>query len=122
MVDLSIARKGIELLYNCTCTIERLFDVVDEYNITKQEWQVVAENIACKRAIKTIESATIENNVATVGQVIKLFIAPEIRVLAGDKIAVTDVHKFVEYYKSTGKPAIFYNHQEVILETVDRWA
>lgn len=123
VIDLSMARKGIEMLYNCKCTIENVAEVEDaQTGITSQSWEIVALDILCKRSIKNIAAADTENNVAVVTKQIKLFLAPEIEVKAGSRISVTDIHGFTEYYKSTGKPAIFHNHQEVILETVERWA
>lgn len=123
VIDLSIARKCIELLYNCTCSVETLVDREDaKTGITTQEWAQVLGDIPCKRSTKNIVPAEINNDVAEIRQEIKLFLAPEVIIAPGSRIKVKDVHGIEEYYKNTGKPAVYYNHQEIMLESVQRWA
>lgn len=123
MVDLTAARKGIEMLYDCTCQIEELQSSESpETGITEQTWKVILSQQPCKRSIENVEAADKDNNVAIVSQVIRLFMAPEITVLPGSRITVTDKRGSIEIYESSGKSAVLTNHQEIILKTRDRWA
>ncbi len=123
MVDTTIARKAIEMLYDCKCTIENLAEVEDsETGIAEKVWQVVASDISCKRSIKNIELAETSDNAPAVAQVITLFLAPEVAVKAGSRITVTDKHGTITIYNSSGYPAVFTNHQEITLELVQKWA
>ena len=54
-------------------------------------------------------------------QTIKIFLAPEIRVQAGSKLTVTQNGVTTEY-KSSGEPALYQTHQEIMLELFKGWA
>ena len=52
---------------------------------------------------------------------IKLFIAPEINIMPGSKIVVTQRGRTTEY-KNSGEPAIYETHQEIMLVKFKGWA
>ena len=58
-----------------------------------------------------------------VAQQSKIFIRPDLTIPPGSRITVT-THKNnkILYFESSGMPSIFTNHQEIVLECVQKWA
>lgn len=53
-------------------------------------------------------------------KITKLFCSPDLDIPPGSKIAIT--HKgATEYYTHSSKPSIFTNHQEILLDALDKW-
>lgn len=122
MVDISKARKSIEKMYFDTCDIYEYISYKDPITKqTKHREDIVHENIPCKLSFKTITSTTINDGVGKIGQAAKLFINPDIEIKSGSKIVITRNNKIKEY-KNSGEPAIFANHQEIILELFEKWS
>lgn len=114
-------RKAIEMLYNCTCNIISTEKYrKDNGSIGTKE--VKLENQKCKISYETISKNSEDDIKANVAQITKLFIAPELKILPGSKIEVTDVMGNVTTYKSSGKPAIYQTHQEILLELNEDYA
>ena len=107
-------RKAIESLYKGVCNIYALMDERDEYGVTDQTEQLLYENQKCRVSYKNISAANQTESFATTSQEIKLFIAPELIIPAGSTIEVTQNNR-TEKYKSSGKAAVYSNHQEIIL-------
>jgi hypothetical protein len=122
MVNMKMARKHIESLYVGRCEIKEVRSVEDpETGITfSDEWHSVIMNQPCKLSTKTIAEASSEGSVAEVSKVVKLFLAPEIRVKEGSRITVAQ-HGTTEQYECSGTPAVYGNHQEIILRAVKKW-
>lgn len=119
---MNAARKAIESLYKGTCTIKEYRDVKDPVtHITQKKEVMVLENQSCRLSYSKVASATQTNAPATVVQSIKLFIAPEIDVKPGSKIVVTQNGRTAEYSRS-GEPALYSNHQEIMLELFKGYA
>lgn len=77
--------------------------------------------VPCHLSYKSVESAGTDEDVATVQQAAKLFLAPEVSVPEGSKIVVT--HRGVtSTYKQSGKPAVYPSRQEIGLVPFKRWA
>ena len=55
-------------------------------------------------------------------QITKLFIAPDITITPRSNIEVTNAFGEVTVYKSSGEPAKYQTHQEIVLELVERYA
>ncbi|MCO8812783.1 hypothetical protein KLO35_14195 [Clostridioides difficile] len=105
------SRKAIELLYRDKCTIVEYKPIKDPVSKrTNNKEVIVLENQPCKLSYKNITS-TEEGKVAKLTQTIKLFISPNLNIKAGSKLIINNK----EYVRS-GEPAIYPNHQEVILE------
>lgn len=116
------ARKQIENLYEDTCTVcenKKVTDLITK--LTKTESVEVLKNQPCKLSFKSVQAAGESSNVATVSQVVKLFIAPEIDIKPGSKIAVTHLGKVTEY-ASSGQEANFHTHKEIVLELFKEYA
>ncbi|CAI3573512.1 hypothetical protein [Clostridium neonatale] len=112
-------RKAIESQYEHTCTIKEYKSVKDPVTkVTSKKDVVVLENQHCRLSYESVKQANQTEANATVQQVIKLFIAPEIEVKEGSKIFITHEGRTTEF-KHSGKPAIYSSHQEIVLELVD---
>lgn len=118
---MNTVRKSLERLYKDTCTIYEQQKVKNPITqVTSFEEVEVRKDIKCRLSFSSVTSAN-KGDVATIQQVAKLFIAPEIEVKPGSKIVIT--HEGVTTaYKRSGVPAIHSNHQEVVLELFERYA
>lgn len=115
------AKKAIESLYNGKCTVieyQTYKDPITKRTTSKEV--MVLENQPCRLSYKTIAKTT-EGNASELVQVTKLFLDPSIIVNEGSKIVVTQNNRIVAY-KNSGVPAIYTNHQEIILELFERWS
>lgn len=115
-------RKAIEMTYDCTCNVIQTTKIKKENKSTGFVESKVAENKKCKLSFETVAKDSQDDVKANVIQITKLFIAPEITILPGSKIEVTDVMGKVTIYKSSGQPAIYQTHQEIVLELDERYA
>lgn len=112
-------RKAIESLYTGLCDVINQQEVLDAVTGQTSFTEVIAvSQQPCRLSYSFITAATEEDSAATVRQIIKLFIAPEIEVLPGARVAVTQNGRTTEY-KAAGQPAVYGNHQEIILRLAD---
>ena len=114
-------RKAIEMTYDCTCNVISQEKYVKDNKSTGFIENKFAENKKCKLSFETISKNSEDDIKSNVIQVTKLFIAPEITIKTGSRIEVTDVMGNVTIYKSSGVPAIYQTHQEIVLELVERY-
>lgn len=115
------AKKHIESLYTGTCTIYEYKPVKDpDTKRTTSKEVVVIENQPCRVSYKNIQTSG-EGNMSKLSQIIKLFISSECSIKPGSKIVITQNNTTTEY-KNTGEPAIYSNHQEIVLELFKGWA
>lgn len=118
---MSIVRKAIETQYKGVCTVTEYQSTRDETTKrTTQKEVVVLENQPCKLSFKSVTSTNDNENLATVGQSVKMFIAPEIKIKPGSKVSVIQNGVTTEYSQS-GEPATYTHHQEIILELFKGW-
>ena len=111
-------RKAIESQYEHTCTIKVFKPIKDPASKqTKNQEKVLLENQPCRLSYQNVKSANQSEANATVQQVIKLFIAPEIIIKEGSRIFIEHEGRTTEF-KHSGKPAIYSSHQEIILELI----
>ena len=115
------ARKAIESLYDCTCDILEYQEVEKKNKSIGFEETIVIENQPCRISFETL-SAVISTEEKATERVIssKLFISPDITIKEGSKITVTKKDVKTDY-KSSGVPAIYETHQEIMLEPFERW-
>ena len=117
MVDLSIARKAIESRYEGVCTITTN-ETVRVNGVTKTETTIYCEDEPCRISYQTVQPTADSDTLAKAYQEIRLFIAPEIEMPEGAKIEVTQ-HGKTSKYRRSGKPLVYTNHQEVLLERLE---
>lgn len=117
------ARKAQESLYDGLCSIYEYKAIKDENTkLIKPAGEVLtAENIPCRLSFSNIPAAQ-ENTVAVgVQQTAKLFLGPEVKVMPGSKLVVTQ-NGAEKAYKNSGEPAVYSSHQEINLELFTKWA
>ena len=106
-------RKAIEIPYDFRADIFEKKKVVVS-SVTNFKEVMVQSDVCCSNI-----SSNSENEAdSDVTQVIKLFMAPEINVKPGSKILVKGVGGVVAY-KSSGRPAVYPTHQEILLDLVE---
>lgn len=116
------ARKAIESQYNGSCDILEYQPTRNEKTKVNERAEVmVFQNQLCKVSFEKITNVNSSDTTNKVSQVIKLFIAPELNIDPGSKIIATQENR-TEEYQSSGKPAIYVTHQEIILELFKGWA
>ena len=117
-------RKALERLWKDRCTVYHRVKVKDPISkLTDSKEMPLLQDQPCKLSFETLTS-TNGDEVATVQQVVKLFLSPDVKVPAGCKIIVTrpnDVERTFTYSRS-GEPGVFSNHQEIMLEPFRGWA
>lgn len=116
------ARKAIESLYDGKCTITEHQKVKKENKSTGFQDVVVLEDVPCRLSFKTINHTNQTDTAASaVVQITKVFLAPDIQVKPGSKLTITQNDVTTEY-KSSGEPAFYSTHQEIVLELFKGWA
>lgn len=116
------ARKAQESQYFGVMTVIEHKKVTDERSkLTTERDVVVLEDQPCKLSFETLKSAQQTESAASITQIIKLFLSPDITVKAGSKVTVIQDGVTADY-KCSGIPAVYPTHQEIILELFDRWA
>ena len=115
-------RKALESLYSGTCTITEHQKVKKENKSTGFQDVVVHEDIPCRLSFSTINTTNSTGGGASaVSQSVKVFLASDIQVKPGSKLTITQNDVTTEY-KSSGEPAFYTTHQEIVLELFEGWA
>ena len=98
------------------CTIYEFENRVDPdtYQTTQVEVAVV-EDEPCRLSYNHEQSTNISNGAAIVSQSITLFIRPDLKINPGSVIEITQ-HGVTERFRRSGKPAIYSNHQQLVLQ------
>lgn len=116
------ARKAIEITYSGVCTIIERRDTRNEKTkVTRKSEEIIAENVPCKLSFERINSAAQTETATALTQGTKLFAAPEIPIKPGSKVIVEQNGVKTEY-SASGAPAIYFSHQEIMLELFRGWA
>ena len=98
------------------CTIYEYQPVIDPTTYqTKHELVAVIIDEPCRLSYHKEQATNITNGAAVISQSITLFIRPDLNVKEGSVIDITQ-HGVTTRYKGSGKPSIYTNHQEIILE------
>ncbi|SDF61830.1 hypothetical protein [Sporomusa acidovorans] len=118
----NLVRKAIESMYAGVCTVYEYQSTKDPVTkISEQQEVAVLTDQPCRLSFKTITGTSSADGAAAVAQEVKLFIAPELTIKPGSKITVTQNNVTADY-ESSGKPAVYTHHQEIILELFKGWA
>ena len=116
------ARKALERTYEGRATVSeyKAFRNPDTY-LTDFKEVTVLEDQPCKLSFKPLDTTTDTGNVAVMTQGVKLFLSPDVSIKPGSKITVTQNGVTTEY-SSSGVPAKYPTHQEIMLKLFERWA
>lgn len=116
------ARKAIESTYTGVMTVSEMQSVKDpNTHITHSEEVVILENQPCNLSFESIAAAVQTDTAAAISQSVKVFLSPDITIKAGSKLTITQ-NGVTTAYKSSGVPAVYPTHQEIILELFKKWA
>lgn len=116
------ARKAIERTYEGMATVEEYQKVKDEITkLTSSKVVTVLENQPCRLSFERLQMVNQTESAAAVIQNTKLFLPPDIYIKPGSKITVTQAGRTAEY-TSSGVPAVYDTHQEIVLELFKEWA
>jgi hypothetical protein len=115
------AKKAIEAIYDGTLTVIEHQKIKDDITkVTGYKDVVVLEGQPCKLSFERITTAVQSESAASVAQTTKLFISPSVVIKPGSKISVTQSGVTADY-KSSGIPAVYPTHQEIILDLFKDW-
>lgn len=115
-------RQVIEQTYTGLFSVTKQENVKDpETKLSKKQEIVVFEDEPCNLAFEGNTPVAMSGGAPQVIQSIKLFTAPELVIIPGSKITVTQDGVTTEY-KGSGKPSVYPTHQEVSLELLKEWA
>ena len=115
------ARKAIESMYDGTCTVTEYQEYIKPNKSTGYHEVVVLEEQPCRLSFSSSPNTNQTESAAQLVQTIKVFLAPDVRVQAGSKLTITQNGVTTEY-KSSGEPALYQTHQEIMLELFKGWA
>lgn len=121
-IVLVATRKAIESTYDCTCSVIEQKKIIKSNKSTNFQEIRTLENEKCKLSFENVTNVKQDDIKANIVQTVKLFIAPEIDIKPSSRIDVTNFQGITTSYKSSGKPAIYKTHQEIILEQFEGWA
>ncbi len=103
-------------LWTGRCTIYEYQDVTDpETHQTTQQPVSVLVDEPCRLSYNYEQATNIQSGAAVVSQSITPFICPDLGIRTGSFIEITQ-NNVTERYKGSGKPAVYTNHQEIILQ------
>lgn len=106
----------LAMLWVGRCTIYEYEDVTDPvtFQTTQREIPVLVDE-PCRLSYNFEQATNIRSGAAVVSQSITLFIRPDLVIKPGSVIEITQ-NNVTERYKGSGKPAIYSNHQQIILQ------
>ena len=115
-------KNEIQRLYTGVCDLYEYHPIKNP--VTKitshQEVKVNVNPVPCRKSTKTI-SAVVEGSGASMPkQVVQIFMDPSVVVKPGSKIVVTQ-NGDTTAYKNSGKPAVYSNHQQIVVELFEKW-
>lgn len=116
MVNVS---ADLETLYTDSCTVyeTQMATGVGSHISKPTEVQTLVD-IPCRISFQSSPQTTVINDVASVTQIIKLFINPSYSIKAGSKILVTR-QGVQKAYRHSGLESTHLSHKEIILDVYE---
>lgn len=116
------AREAIESTYEGLLTVTEHKPIKDgRTKLTDFQDIIVLQDQPCRLSFETISTASQSSSAASVTQSAKLLVSPDIRIKEGSKLTVTQAGMTADYTCS-GTPAVYFSHQEIMLDLFERWA
>ncbi len=115
--QLVVQRRIIETTYDRLCNIIEFRGVKNSVGATTFKEVVVLKELPCRLSYKTSETAVLNELSLSkeVKQRVKIFLAPEVKILPNSKIVVGECS-----YGKTSKSKVYSTHQEVELELLEK--
>lgn len=111
-----VTKNPLSLLWTGKCTIYEFENITDPETFqTVQHEVAVLVDEPCRLSYNHEQATNIANGAAVVSQSITLFIRPDLEIKPGSVIEITQ-NNVTERYKGSGQPAIYSNHQEIVLQ------
>lgn len=111
-----VNNNPLSILWKGKATISEYKEVTNEETLaTTHRLVPVVIDEPCRVSYRQEPSTNIATGAASLTQIIMLFIRPDIEIKAGSVIEVTQEGRTLKYKRSS-KPAVYSNHQEVVLE------
>lgn len=116
-----MVNNPLAVLWIGKATVYEYQDVTDlETYQTKQELVPIVTDEPCRLSQRQLsrnqgDLVNINDAAPFIDRIIVLFIRPDLEIKAGSVIEITQ-HGRTDKYKRASKPAIYTNHQEVVLE------
>lgn len=106
----------LSILWTGKCTVYEFKDYTDPktFQTTQKEVPVLVDE-PCRLSYNHEQATNIQSGAAVVSQSITLFIRPDLRIKPGSVIEITQ-NGVTERYKGSGQPAVYSNHQQIILQ------
>lgn len=118
------ARKAIESTYTGFCDVIEYGNAENnDSHFTKKEETTVYTDIPCRLSYSKFNNmypATSSDTASSITQLVKIFLAPEIKIKSGSKIVVTQ-NGITTAYKSSSEPSYYTSHQEISVELFRGW-
>ncbi len=118
-----VARKKFEKYYDCICDVIEYQEIQKENKSTGFIESIVISKQPCKISYEKLSTVNvISDNSAKASLSTKIFISPDIKIKNGSKVIVTNNLGQIKEYKSSGEPATYDTHQEIMLELFKGWS
>lgn len=115
-------RDKIESMYEDKCTVYKQKDIWDEKTkVSKKKTVKVISEEPCRLSFSSLQAEQKADPASKPSQTVKLFISPDVDIRPGCKIEIRHKGRIYEYERS-GLPAVYYSHQEIVLEPFGRWS
>jgi len=111
----------LQRLWKDKLTVTEYQKVVKPNKSTGFEEVIVLEDQPCKLSFSTLQAVNQGDTEAQTVQVVKLFLSNDLKIKPGSKIMVQRKDDLFEFSQS-GLPAVFSNHQEIVLVPFEGWA
>lgn len=112
----NLQNNPLSALWSGKCTIYEYQPVTDPDTYqTIHKLVAILEDEPCRLSYQKEQATDITNGAAIISQSVTLFIRPDLIIREGSVIDITQ-HGVTTTYKGSGKPAIYTNHQEIVLK------
>ena len=117
------ARQAVESMYDCKCKVYEYGKYKNsDTRSTEMSEHCVLEEQPCRISFSSLKTVVQSESAAATTTQVKLFISPDITIKPGSKISILDAKNRLTEYKSSGVPAMYETHQEIMLELFNGWA
>ena len=114
MVGAKIHKQALESLYEDEVDVYEYRQIPDGC-LTRTDLVCTFHDLPCRLSYKNLPAGTSKSGTTALSQEIKLFLAPEWEIHPGSKLILNHNGRTVAY-KSSGEPALYESHQEIMLE------